>query len=74
MLLVMRYMALPEVGTYAWAAEQLGVSVQQVGRYVKDGVLMARSPRCGSTETSRRLLDVDEVFRLRDARKVVGRG
>jgi predicted site-specific integrase-resolvase len=65
---------LAEHATYAWAAEQLSVSVQQVGRYVRDGVLSVSSPRCGKRETSRRLLDVDEVLRLKAARKVVGRG
>lgn len=74
MLPGMRYKLLPHVGTYAWAAEQLGVSVTQVGRYVRDGLLTAHSPKCGSRESERRFLDVDEVFAFREARKVVGRG
>jgi hypothetical protein len=60
--------------TYAWAAEQLGVSVQQVGRYVRDGLLSVASPKCGRHESSRRLLSVDEVLEFKRARAVVGRG
>lgn len=70
----MRYRLLPNVGTYAWAAEQLGVSVTQIGRYVKDGLLAVSSPKCGARESSRRFLDVDEVLAFKAARKVVGRG
>lgn len=74
MLPGMRYKLLAQMGTYAWAAEQLDVSVSQVGRYVRDGLLTAWSPKCGSQESSRRFLDVDEVLAFKAARKVVGRG
>jgi predicted site-specific integrase-resolvase len=65
---------LAHVGTYAWAAEVLGVSVAQVGRYVKDGLLSVASPKCGRHESSRRFLLVDEVLEFKHARAVVGRG
>lgn len=62
--------------TMAWAAEQLGVSLRQVGRYVQAGILTAYTPRCGSRETHRhkRMVSVDEVRDLKRAREVVGRG
>jgi predicted site-specific integrase-resolvase len=60
--------------TFAWAAEKLGVSVQQVGRYARDGVLTTVIPKCGQRESTRRWLLVDEVLALAEARKVVGRG
>jgi predicted site-specific integrase-resolvase len=60
--------------TYAWAAERLGVSVQQVGRYVKSGNLTAHVPSCGRTESTRIWLAKADVVALREARKLVGRG
>lgn len=60
--------------TYAWAAEHMAVSIQQVGRYVKLGLLHVQSPRCGKDESSRRLLQVEEVKAFQRARVAVGRG
>lgn len=60
--------------TFAWAAEHLGVSVQQVGRYARDGVLTVVVPKCGQRESTRRWLSTEEVRELRRARAVVGRG
>jgi hypothetical protein len=59
--------------TMAYAAELLGVSLRQVGRYVADGVLQGYRPRVGTRESTRHkmILHVDEVRRLRDAREVV---
>ena len=63
-------------GTYAWAAEQLGLSVRQVGRYVRDGILTASRPRVGSRESARTklMVSVDAVMELKRARQVAGRG
>lgn len=61
-------------GTLIWAAEQLGVSEQQVRRYVKRGLLSVQCPRGGSREAGRRLVLVAEVLAFRQARAVVGRG
>lgn len=65
-----------DFGTYAWAAEQLGVSVRQVGRYVNAGLLTSERPLCGSRESARTKLMVrcDQVRELKRARQVVGRG
>lgn len=62
--------------TYAWAAEFLGVSLSQVARYVTGGQLEAVTPLVGSRESARhkKMLHRAQVLRLRDARKVVGRG
>lgn len=61
-------------GTLIWAAEQLGVSEQQVRRYVKQGLLSVQYPRGGSRESGRRLVLVAEVQTFKMARAVVGRG
>jgi hypothetical protein len=59
--------------TLAYAAEVLGVSLRQVGRYVADGVLQGYRPRVGARESSRShlILHVEEVIRLRDARRLI---
>lgn len=59
--------------TIAYASEILGVSMRQVGRYVRAGRLHAHRPRVGSRESDRHkaILSVDEVFALRDARAIV---
>lgn len=65
-----------EFCTIAWAAERLGLSVRQVGRYVVDGTLSGVTPLTGSRESKRhkRMIRVNDVERLRDARVVTGRG
>jgi hypothetical protein len=65
-----------DFGTYAWAAELLGLSVRQVCRYVAAGILDGAQPLCGSHESARtkRMVDVDQVLALQQARKVAGRG
>jgi hypothetical protein len=65
-----------DFGTYAWAAELLGVSVRQVGRYVAAGVLDSARPLCAVRESARTKLMVraDQVRELKRARAVVGRG
>jgi len=70
----MKIQRLPDLCTYAWAAEKLGVSVQQVGRYVKAEVLTAFVPHCGTRESTRIWLRTEQVRELAAARKVVGRG
>lgn len=59
-----------DYGTYAWAAEQLDVSLRQVGRYVNDGLLSVVVPRCGARESRRhkRMLAVSEVLELKTVR------
>lgn len=63
-------------GSYAWAAEQLNMSVRQVGRYVQAGTLTAYTPRIGARESKRhkRMVSVEDVLALKRARVVVGRG
>jgi hypothetical protein len=63
-------------GSFAWAAEQLDVSVRQIARYVQAGTLTAYTPRIGARETKRhkRMVSVDDVQALKRARLVVGRG
>jgi hypothetical protein len=65
-----------DFGTYAWAAEVLGLSVRQVDRYVRQGILRGVQPRCGSRESARhkRMVDVEAVLTLKAAREVAGRG
>lgn len=65
-----------DFGTYAWAAEVLGLSVRQVARYVQAGILNGAQPLCASRESARtkRLVCVEDVLILQRARKVVGRG
>jgi hypothetical protein len=65
-----------DFGTYAWAAEVLGLSVRQVGRYVSVGILHGAQPLCGSRESARtkRMVNVEDVLALKRARKVAGRG
>jgi hypothetical protein len=65
-----------DFGTYAWAAEVLGLSVRQVGRYVTAGILHGAAPLCGSRESARtkQMVDVEQVLALKRARKVAGRG
>jgi hypothetical protein len=64
---------MPTLCTYAWAAEKLGVSVQQVGRYVKSEVLTGVVPHCGSRESTRVWLYTADVIELDKARRTVGR-
>jgi predicted site-specific integrase-resolvase len=63
-------------GTMAWAAEQLGVSIRQVNRYIEAGTLEVFTPRCGTRETKRhkRVVSCEQVRELKRAREVVGRG
>jgi hypothetical protein len=65
-----------DFGTYAWAAETLGLSVRQIGRYVKVGILHGAQPMCGAGESARtkRMVNVEDVLALKRARKVAGRG
>lgn len=65
-----------DFGTYAWAAEVLGLSARQVGRYVAAGILAGSQPLCGSRESARtkRMVNVEDVLELKRARKVAGRG
>lgn len=61
--------------TIARAAEILGVSLSQVARYVQEGKLTSVTPWLGTGESGRHkgLLDTAEVYRFRDARKVIGK-
>lgn len=67
---------LTEYCTIAYAAERLGLSVRQVGRYVLDGTLTGITPLTGSRESQRhkRMVRVADVERLKLARSVTGRG
>lgn len=60
--------------TYAWAAERLGVSLSQVGRYVNEGKLgPVHTPLVGSRESARhkRQLEREIVETFANARNIV---
>jgi cobalamin biosynthesis protein CobD/CbiB len=69
----MRNQSPAEWCTQAAAAELLGVSLRQVGRYVADGTLTGQHPICGSRESKRHkvIISLDEVRTLAAARRVV---
>jgi hypothetical protein len=61
----------PTLCTIACAAQILGRSPQQVGRYLREGRLTTVVPTTAQRERTQRLLLVDEVLKLKAAQDLI---